>query len=317
LSELRLYLIGVLMVEKQRSDEESLIDQTLSLLQSAMAETKTDSPPVRSVRAAELTDLASSIPLQEQRTASLIGHALSLVKNVAGFAPRAAKDAPSSLEPALVKQIPEDVPPSATPAQEEPAGSLIDHALSLVTAAAEPMIANARSPSVKAAEEGSSSLQQPVEKPAAPDVALSSKAPFQDELELPSVGGRTVSIVAAAEAASPPRSDAKQDPKYVLPPESVVEDERTTSPLDQAESVDGTEPKALEAASPSPPRQFPVKQLTPKERLDIDRADIRRRVATFKEHQERFQREREEYYTETMAKTRASQWTPETRTPEN
>jgi hypothetical protein len=292
------------MVEKRRSDEESLIDETLSLLQSAMAETKTVLPPVRSVRAAELTDVAPSIPLQEQRTDSLIGHALFLVKNVAGFVPKAAKHAPPSLEPALVKQITEDVPPSATPVQEEPAGSLIDHALSSAAAAAEPIIADARSPSFKAAEDGLSSLRQPVEKQAAPDVTLSSKVPFREELEPPSVVDRTVPIVAAAEAASPPRSDAKQNPGYVLP----VEDERTTSPLDQAESVADTEPKAIEAASPSP-RQFLVKQLTPKERLDIDRADIRRRVATFKEHQERFQREREEYYAATMAKTRASQWT--------
>jgi hypothetical protein len=49
-----------------------------------------------------------------------------------------------------------------------------------------------------------------------------------------------------------------------------------------------------------------VGQLSPKERLEIDRADIRRRVAIFREHQQRFRREREEYYAATMAETRRS-----------
>jgi hypothetical protein len=52
--------------------------------------------------------------------------------------------------------------------------------------------------------------------------------------------------------------------------------------------------------------QEPVatKDLAPKD----ERAAIQRRLMNFKTHQERFQREREEYYAMTMAKARASQW---------
>jgi hypothetical protein len=42
----------------------------------------------------------------------------------------------------------------------------------------------------------------------------------------------------------------------------------------------------------------------------MERADIQKRIATFKANQQRFQREREEYYATTMARARATQWTP-------
>src|ERR1700694_2006859 len=40
----------------------------------------------------------------------------------------------------------------------------------------------------------------------------------------------------------------------------------------------------------------------------MERAAIQRRVMNFKAHQDRFQRERAEYYATTMAKARATQW---------
>jgi hypothetical protein len=51
----------------------------------------------------------------------------------------------------------------------------------------------------------------------------------------------------------------------------------------------------------------------PKDKLDMERTAILRRVANFKANQQRFQREREEYFQNTMAKARATQWTPESR----
>jgi chlorite dismutase len=52
-----------------------------------------------------------------------------------------------------------------------------------------------------------------------------------------------------------------------------------------------------------------------KNRLDMERAVIQRRVASFKANQERFQREQEEYYAVTMAKARTTQWTADTEIP--
>ena len=44
--------------------------------------------------------------------------------------------------------------------------------------------------------------------------------------------------------------------------------------------------------------------------LDRERATLHERAAAFRETQLRFQREREEYYTATMAAARANQWNP-------
>jgi hypothetical protein len=44
------------------------------------------------------------------------------------------------------------------------------------------------------------------------------------------------------------------------------------------------------------------------DRLAIEREEISARVATFKATQEKFQREREEYYTATMEAARSARW---------
>jgi hypothetical protein len=46
----------------------------------------------------------------------------------------------------------------------------------------------------------------------------------------------------------------------------------------------------------------------PKDRLDREGDVIKRRVANFKANQKKFQQDREEYYTRTMANARATQW---------
>jgi hypothetical protein len=43
------------------------------------------------------------------------------------------------------------------------------------------------------------------------------------------------------------------------------------------------------------------------DKIEMERTVIQRRVANFKAHQERFEREREEYFTTTLAKARATQ----------
>jgi hypothetical protein len=58
---------------------------------------------------------------------------------------------------------------------------------------------------------------------------------------------------------------------------------------------------------PATPSQGAIaEELTTEERLAMQRADMRERVEMFKANQERFKREREEYYAATMAKVRAA-----------
>jgi hypothetical protein len=68
--------------------------------------------------------------------------------------------------------------------------------------------------------------------------------------------------------------------------------------------------QAVEPKEPATSVQKPViaKDLEPKDKIEMERTVIQRRVANFKAHQERFEREREEYFTTTMAKARATQW---------
>jgi hypothetical protein len=67
--------------------------------------------------------------------------------------------------------------------------------------------------------------------------------------------------------------------------------------------------RAVEAKEPAKPVQKPViaKDLEPTDKLEMERTVIQRRVANFKAHQERFEREREEYFATTMATARATQ----------
>ena len=50
--------------------------------------------------------------------------------------------------------------------------------------------------------------------------------------------------------------------------------------------------------------------LSPKDRLEIDRKIMKRRVEIFRANQQKFQREREEYYAKTMEAARTSQFAP-------
>ena len=63
--------------------------------------------------------------------------------------------------------------------------------------------------------------------------------------------------------------------------------------------------ETAKAGEPIPPSQESIAtNLTPEQRLNIDRAGMRKRVESFKANQKRFQREREEYCNATMEKVR-------------
>jgi hypothetical protein len=96
--------LGAEMAETQKSDQDRLIDETLSLFRNAIAETKTILPPVQFGRAVE--HVPPSEP-PEKRAASLISHAVSIARTVAGFVPKAVQTASPSLQP------PVQAPPAA------------------------------------------------------------------------------------------------------------------------------------------------------------------------------------------------------------
>ena len=324
------------MAETQKDDQDRFIDQTLSLFQNAISETKTALPPVWFGRAVEPKDVApSEPPAQEKRAASLIGQAVSFVRTVAGFEPKAAETASPSLQPPVAEQVREK------PVRDTRSAPLVDQVLSMVTIVSidEPKVVEAASPpSLGTAEVAVLSVRQSVDKPASKD-GLPLERPTQEAP--PSLIGHalsSVSKVAISEhkailvegvVISEPKAAETASPSLQLPAaeqarEKPVGDARSDPLVDQALSmvaiVSIDEPKVVEAASPAPTvlkteaaiplsQQLPMKQFSPKERLDMDRADIRRRVAIFREHQQRFQREREEYYAATMAKVRATRGT--------
>jgi hypothetical protein len=68
-------------------------------------------------------------------------------------------------------------------------------------------------------------------------------------------------------------------------------------------------PDAAQGIASSAQRSVAITDPAPTDALDRERIVIRRRLANFKAHQERFQREREDYFQKTMAKARISQST--------
>jgi hypothetical protein len=359
----------------QREKTALLIDQSLSLLRNAIAETKTVLPATEFPK-----DAVPETPFQQEQTASLIEQTLSLVENVAALEPE-EPETPSNMQQLVTKQASKDVLPTEPPVQEQQTPSLIDQTLSMVAVAvSESTVTEAPPPS----------LQQPVAKQISKVGPLIAQALWM------------VKSVAAEVAPSQPVTE--QASKEVAPTDSSVQEERTTSVIGQAQSLVGDlpvaeckefdttpsnmqrqpiakqtstdvlpatehsvqqeqtafaehamslvdnvvipEPVVNDAPSPSvttpkalppgePPSQdaslvdqtlsfaenvvvhetnsievTPQKQLSPKERLDMERAEIQKRVATFKANQQRFQQEREEYYAVTMAKVRATRWTP-------
>lgn len=63
---------------------------------------------------------------------------------------------------------------------------------------------------------------------------------------------------------------------------------------------------AVEIAPPQPPPQPQAVQLAPARANGDFRSEMQTRIANFRKHQERFEREREEYCTATLTKLRAA-----------
>jgi len=262
------------MAETQKSDQERLIDETLSLFRNAIAETKTILPPVQFGRAVE--HVPPSEP-PEKRAASLISHAVSIARTVAGFVPKAVQTASPSLQPPVAKQ-----------AREKPVGDvqsdpLVDRVQSMVPIIPiEPNMAETASPpSLNTAEAEVLSLLQPVDKPASKDV-LPLERPTQEEppslidpahslvkkvviSEQVSVKEIAISEPRAVQTASP----SLQPPVAKQAREKPVGDARADPLVDQVLSmvaiVPIDEPNMVEAASPPSPNTVEAAVLSPRQ----------------------------------------------------
>ena len=264
----------------QEEQKASLIDQALSMVAVTVSEpttvTEASQQPIAKQTSKDV--VPTEPPVQEERTASLIARAMSMVESVAAAEPKLV-EAPSSLQKPVPKTS-RDV--LSTKPRVQGTVSLIGQTLSMVAVAvSESTVAEAPSASLKQPVAQDTSIE---EAPTEPRVQKEGAASLIDQ---------TLSMVEQALQ----RPVAKQISKGEPPTESLVQEQQTVSLIDL--------PKPLEVTTPSS-QQPVVKQPTPKERLDIERAEIRKRVETFGANQQRFQREREEYYAATMAKVRAT-----------
>ena len=134
---------------------------------------------------------------------------------------------------------------------------------------------------------------------------------------------KTLSMVAVAisESTAPEAPHLLHSP--VTQQDKVKEDQAVSLIAEALSMVKGVSPAEpiRDAVGPQslqqptrPPGEGPAtpwqgaiaEELTAKERLAMQRADMRERVEMFKATQDRFKREREEYYAATMAKVRAA-----------
>jgi len=152
-----------------------------------------------------------------------------------------------------------------------------------------------------------------------PDIEQASKnvpppAPPVQEQQSASLIDKTLSMVAVAISES---TASQAPPPSLHQPVVNVKEEQTVSLIAEAllmvKGVSTAESKPVEAVqrsakpdevTPSSSQKPAAKELTAEERLAMERAAMRKRVETFKANQQRFQREREEYYEATMAKVR-------------
>src|SRR5882762_9320240 len=93
------------MAETRESEQDRLMDQTLSLFENAIAETGTTSPTVQFGRAVGPRGVPpAESPAREKPAASLIGQAVSFVRTVAGFAPDTVQTGSPSPRPPVARQ---------------------------------------------------------------------------------------------------------------------------------------------------------------------------------------------------------------------
>ncbi|RXH21998.1 hypothetical protein XH99_19270 [Bradyrhizobium nanningense] len=78
------------------------------------------------------------------------------------------------------------------------------------------------------------------------------------------------------------------------------------APSDSSAATVAVEAVMVEIKPPQPPPQPQLIQLSPQRAIGDFRTEMQARIANFRKHQERFEREREEYCAETLTKLRAA-----------
>jgi hypothetical protein len=234
-----------------------------------------------------------------------------LVTKLAISEPGAVRTASAPSQLPVEKPASTDVRPLERAARKEPP-SLIDHALSLVkdvviserktvlvtrVAISEPGVAQAVPPSLR--PPAAKPAPEKPDRDARPD-PLIDQAPSMvaivpvDEPNVVETASPTLPDTAEAEVLSlrqPVDKPARKD--LVLPLLQRLIAEKPSSLIEEAHSA-VVEAGPAEAAVPLPQQPLLEPLSSPNEQLDMDLADIRRRVAIFKDNQQRFRREREE-----------------------
>jgi hypothetical protein len=257
----------------------------------------------------------------DARSDPLLDQVLSMVANVAIDQPIIAEAASRSshdrAEAALLslpqhvdKPASKDVPPLERPTQVEPQARSIVEKL-VISEQKTVLVKKVVISEHKAVQAASPSLQPPVanqpwEKPfgdARSDPSMDQAPSKVDEPKL-----IEASPLNTADAGEPRKPVDRPASKDAPPLEGPILEELPSL-------IDRTQSRVAEAAPTAPkteakiplPEQVHMSQLSPKERLDMERAEIRKRVVAFKRHQQLFQRDREEYYATTISKVRTIQ----------
>jgi hypothetical protein len=113
-------------------------------------------------------------------------------------------------------------------------------------------------------------------------------------------------VTSVLQVRSPPRVQTPESVEILPDPDRSYQHDSSA-----IETTTGVETGPVPEFDLGPPIQRASHSSTHQESwLDTERANLRERAAAFRETQLRFQREREAYYTATMAACRANEWKP-------
>jgi hypothetical protein len=125
---------------------------------------------------------------------------------------------------------------------------------------------------------------------------VQSAAGWRDQGAAPEATAR---LPPEAEAVSPPVSAADSRAVAAVAPSVIANASRTVTPK---VAPPGFEPPSIAPSSPAASSPIAQRPIAPSDTA----SEIRARIASFRAHQERFNREREEYFAATLARVRAA-----------
>ncbi|MGE9010613.1 hypothetical protein ACO2JO_18670 [Leptospira interrogans] len=225
---------------------------------------------------------------------SAVGQAWLPTADIATVADHEQSETPPAVRQLVVEQISERMSSIRPPVQKE-TPSLIDQTLSMVEQVNQSVANQPSVPVPPVQEQQSASL---ISRTMSMVAVVISKSAVSDELPSlePPVGNHASDNVRTKPLAQgDQRAILQRMVTGVTPPGPALI--KALSPSSFQETA-----KAGESIPPS--QESIARNLTQEQRLNMDRADMRKRVESFKANQKRFQREREEYCNATMEKVR-------------